>query len=159
MTDEMAVGAVSFLGVAAVGGALLSGFLVDRFWAPMIAFVLNITPAIGCLLLLPDTVAPWMLYASVLMIGLGQGAEIDIVAYMIARYFGLRSYATIYGLSVLAIALSVAVAASAIGQAYDLFGSYNIPLMCAAASFALAAVSYLLMGRYPRHDPDGPEAA
>ena len=159
MTDEMAVGAVSFLGVAAVGGALLSGFLVDRFWAPMIAFILNITPAIGCLLLLPDTVAPWMLNASVLMIGLGQGAEIDIVAYMIARYFGLRSYATIYGLSVLAIALSVAVAASAIGQAYDLFGSYNIPLMCAAASFALAAVSYLLMGRYPRHDPDGPEAA
>ena len=156
MTAELAVGAVSFLGIAAVGGALLSGLLVDRFWAPMIAFILNITPAIGCLLLLPDTVTPWMLYASVLMIGLGQGAEIDIVAYMIARYFGLRSYATIYGLSVLAIALSVAVAASAIGQAYDYFGSYNVPLICASVSFALAAFSYLLMGRYPEGDPDAP---
>jgi hypothetical protein len=31
--------------------------------------------------------------------------------------------------------------------------------MCAAASFTLAAVSYLMMGRYPRHNPDGPEAA
>jgi predicted MFS family arabinose efflux permease len=156
MTPELAVGAVSAIGIAAVAGALLSGLLVDRIWAPIVACVFNIVPAAGCLLLLPDNVAPWMLYASVLMIGLGQGAEIDIVAYMIARYFGLRSYATIYGLSVLAIALSVAVAASAIGQAYDLFGSYNIPLMCAAASFALAAVSYLLMGRYPRHHPDGP---
>lgn len=158
MTPELAVGAISALGLAAVAGALLSGVLVDRFWAPMIAFILNITPAMGCMLLLPDTVAPWMLYLSVLMIGLGQGAEIDIVAYMIARYFGLRSYATIYGLSVLAIALSVAVAASAIGQAYDRFGSYNIPLICASISFALAAVSYLMMGRYPRHDPDGPDA-
>lgn len=157
MTAELAVGAVSFLGIAAVGGALLSGLLVDRFWAPMIAFILNITPAIGCLLLLPDAVTPWMLYASVLMIGLGQGAEIDIVAYMIARYFGLRSYASIYGLSVLAIALSVAVAASAIGQAYDYFGSYNVPLICASISFTLAAISYLLMGRYPKGNPDAPE--
>lgn len=154
MTPEFAIGAVSTVGLAAVAGALLSGLLVDRFWAPMVAFILNIAPAIGCLLLLPATISPWLLYTALVMIGLGQGAEIDIVAYMIARYFGLRSYATIYGLSTLTIGLSVAVGASLIGAAYDRFGSYDIPLMIASASFALAAFCYLMMGRYPTTDPD-----
>lgn len=144
-----AVGAISVVGIAAFGGALLSGVLVDRFWAPMVAFTLNIGPALGCLLLLQGDVSPLLFYAAMLLLGLGQGAEIDIVAFMIARYFGLRSYASIYGLSVLAIAISVALGAAAIGKSYDLFGSYDAALMAASGSFLLAAICYLMMGRYP----------
>ena len=36
---------------------------------------------------------------------LGLGAEIDVVAFMVARYFGVPSFASIYGLAVFAIAL------------------------------------------------------
>lgn len=144
-----AVGAVSIMGVAAAAGALLSGVLVDRFWAPAIAFTLNVAPAIGCLVLLQSSVPPPLFYGAVLMIGLGQGAEIDIVAFMIARYFGLRSYATIYSLSTLGIALGVALGASMIGFAYDHFGNYDVALMTASGSFLLAALFYLAMGRYP----------
>ncbi|ATI80657.1 MFS transporter [Sphingobium yanoikuyae] len=150
-----AVGAVSIMGMAAAAGALLSGVLVDRLWAPAVAFFLNLAPAIGCLLLLQQDVPPALFYGAVLMIGLGQGAEIDIVAFMIARYFGLRSYATIYSLSTLGIALGVAVGASLIGRAYDHFGNYDISVMAASACFALAAIFYLAMGRYPQHDLDG----
>lgn len=144
-----AVGAVSMMSLAAAIGALISGVLVDRFWAPAVAFLLNAAPAVGCLFLLQDQVPPAVFYGAVLMIGLGQGAEIDIVAYMIARYFGMRSYATIYGITVLGISLGVALAASMIGRIYDKFGNYNIAIMAASASFALAAIFYLLMGRYP----------
>jgi predicted MFS family arabinose efflux permease len=150
----MAVGALSMLGFAAAVGALLSGLLVDRFWAPAVAFVLNAAPAVGCLFLLQDQVPPLLFYGAILLIGLGQGAEIDIVAFMIARYFGLRSYASIYGLSTLGIALGVAVGASLIGKAYDVFGNYDFALMAASASFALAACCYLAMGRYPTLQPD-----
>jgi predicted MFS family arabinose efflux permease len=150
---SLAVGAVSMMGLAAACGALLSGVLVDRYWAPAVAFVLNIGPAMGCLFLLQDQVSPLVFYGAVLLVGLGQGAEIDIVAFMIARYFGLRSYATIYGLTTLGIALGVALGASLIGKAYDRFGDYNIPLMAASASFALAACCYLAMGRYPKERP------
>ena len=148
-----AVGAVSVMGAAAAGGALLSGLLVDRFWAPAVAFVLNIAPAIGCLLLLQHDVPPALFYSAVLMIGLGQGAEIDIVAFMIARYFGLRSYATIYSLSTLGIALGVALGASLIGRAYDHFGNYDVALVAASGSFFVAALFYLAMGRYPAQAP------
>jgi predicted MFS family arabinose efflux permease len=152
LAPAQAVGAVSTIGLAAMAGALLSGLLVDRFWAPMIACVLNLAPAIGCALLLPAAVDPWLFYGCVVLIGLGQGAEIDIVAYMIARYFGLRSYATIYGLTVLGIGFSVAIGASAIGRIYDRFHSYDPALIAASISFALAACCYLLMGRYPRDE-------
>ena len=152
LTAAEGVAAVSSIGLAALGGALLSGFLVDRFWAPIIAAVLNLAPAIGCLFLLSGVVSPWLFYASVMLVGVGQGAEIDIVAYMAARYFGMRSYASIYGLSVLAIALAVAGAASTIGLLYDRFGNYNVALVAASVSFSLAAVCYLGMGRYPAAD-------
>lgn len=78
--------------------------------------MLNALPAVGCLFLLNDSVPAAVFYGAILLIGLGQGAEIDIVAFMIARYFGLRSYGTIYGLSTLGIALGVALGASAIGR-------------------------------------------
>lgn len=150
---SLAVGAISMMGLAAAAGALLSGILVDRFWAPAVAFVLNIAPAVGCLFLLQDQVSPLLFYGAVLLVGLGQGAEIDIVAYMITRYFGLRSYATIYGLTTLGIALGVAVGATLIGKAYDMFGNYDVALMTASASFGLAALFYLAMGRYPDEQP------
>jgi predicted MFS family arabinose efflux permease len=148
-----AVGAISVMSAAAALGALASGVLVDRFWAPAVAFVLNAAPAAGCLLLLQADLTPSVFYIAVAIVGLGQGAEIDIVAFMIARYFGLRSYSTIYSMSVLGIALGVAFGASLIGRAYDRFGNYDVALMVCAASFALAAIAYLGMGRYPEAQP------
>lgn len=83
------------------------------------------------------------------LLGLGQGAEIDVVAYMIARYFGLKAYASIYGLSVFVISLMVAVGGTLIGQSYDRFSHYNVALAVAAGCFVISALSYLGMGRYP----------
>ena len=154
LSPAAGVGAISVIGFAALAGALLSGVLVDRFWAPLIAFMINATSAVGCLFLLPDQVHPAIFYVAAVMIGLSQGAEIDIVAYMISRYFGLRSYATIYGLTVLTIGIAAALAGSAIGQLYDHFGNYNVALGICSASFAIAACCYLLMGRYPKVAPE-----
>lgn len=151
---SLAVGAISMMGIAAAAGALLSGILVDRFWAPAVAFVLNLAPAIGCLFLLQGEVSPVLFYGAILLVGLGQGAEIDIVAYMITRYFGLRSYATIYGLTTLGIALGVSIGATLIGKAYDMFGNYNAALIAASICFGMAALFYLAMGRYPEKQPD-----
>ena len=140
---------IGVVGVSALIGALLTGTLVDRIWAPLVACVFTMGPAIGCLLLLPESLEPWMAVIALVLLGLGQGAEIDVVAFMIARYFGMRSYASIYGISVFCIAVMVAVQGSLIGLSYDYFGNYNVALIVAAGCFVLAALSYLGMGRYP----------
>ena len=149
LTSEVAVAAVSAIGLAAFAGAFLSGLLIDRFWAPGVAFLLNMASAGGCLLLLFGGSSPSLFLIGVLLIGIGQGAEIDIVAFIIARWFGLRSYSTIYGFTALTIAMFIAVAAGSIGMVYDHFGSYDPAIVICAASFVAAALLYLAMGRPP----------
>lgn len=141
---------IGLVGVSALVGALLTGMLVDRIWAPMVACIFTLGPALGCLMLLPEDIDLWIAIVALILLGLGQGAEIDVVAFMIARYFGMRSYASIYGLSVFFIAVMVALGGSLIGLSYDYFGSYSIALLVAASSFVISAFSYLAMGRYPR---------
>jgi hypothetical protein len=86
-----------------------------------------------------------------LLIGFGLGAEIDVVAYMVARYFGIRSFSTIYGMAVFFIAFSGALGASMLGTSFDRHGNYDAALLVIAASFMAAGCVYLMMGRYPQH--------
>ncbi|MGP3791592.1 MFS transporter [Pseudomonas sp. B392_1p] len=141
---------IGLVGVSALVGALLTGMLVDRIWAPLVACIFTLGPALGCLMLLPESIELYVAIVALILLGLGQGAEIDVVAFMIARYFGMRSYASIYGLSVFFIAAMVALGGSLIGLAYDYFGDYDIALLVAASCFVISAFSYLAMGRYPR---------
>jgi hypothetical protein len=95
------------------------------------------------------------------LIGLAQGAEINIVAYMTARYFGMAAYAIIYGLCVAAIGISSALGGVLFGKAYDYFGGYHQALLVSAGFFLVSALSYLAMGRYPEQPglADGPRGS
>lgn len=150
-----AAGLVGMAGLASLCGALVTGSLVDRFWAPAIACAFAFGSAAGTMMLsLNPAMDGQAAVLAVLLIGLGLGAEIDVVAYMVARYFGLSSFSTIYGMTVFFIAVSGAIGASLLGFVYDRFGSYDGALMGIAASFCAAGCLYLLLGPYPI-DPAG----
>lgn len=143
---------VGMAGIASFIGAIITGSLVDRFWAPGIAFLFACGSAAGtCLLAWHGAVDGPMASLAILLIGFGLGAEIDVVAYMVARYFGIRSFSTIYGMTVFFIAFSSAVGASMLGVAFDRHGNYDAALLVIAASFMAAGCVYLMMGRYPKH--------
>ncbi|KEQ53197.1 MFS transporter [Sphingobium chlorophenolicum] len=149
---EAAAALVGMAGIASFVGALITGSLVDRFWAPGIAFLFACGSAAGtCLLVWQGALDGPMAGLAILLIGLGLGAEIDVVAYMVARYFGIRSFSTIYGMTVFFIAFASAVGASMLGVAFDRHGNYDAALLVIAASFMAAGCVYLMMGRYPRH--------
>ena len=142
---------VGMAGIASFAGAIITGSLVDRFWAPGIAFLFACGSAIGtCLLAWQGVIEGPMAGLAILLIGFGLGAEIDVVAYMVARYFGIRSFSTIYGMTVFFIAFSGAVGASMLGVAFDRHGNYDAALLVIAASFMAAGCVYLMMGRYPQ---------
>lgn len=152
LSSSQSVIVVSLIGISAGAGALISGYLVDRFWAPLVAFVLNLIPAVGCLLLLQDQLSPMMIYVLICFLGLGQGVEVDIVAFMISKYFRHQDYSTIYGLVVMVIAIGSAVGTALIGMTYDRTGSYNWAIVACAVSFLLSSLCYLAMGKYPARD-------
>ena len=100
-----AAAAQSAYGFAIIVARLVVGYLVDRFWAPGVAVVSLSLPAIGCLVLTgtPDFTG---VIAAILLIGFAAGAELDLMAYFAARYFGLAHYSKIYGIlyAILAVA-------------------------------------------------------
>src|SRR5207302_1973630 len=95
--------------IAMIPGRICVGLLMDRFWAPAVACVVLLLPAAGCLILSHSSSIPLLVLACALL-GLAAGAELDVLAFLTARYFGLRHYAKIYALSYVALATGSATA-------------------------------------------------
>lgn len=151
LTPAAAAGAVSVIAGTSVVGAVVSGVLVDRIWAPAVAVAMCMLPMAGCLMfiLMSNGVPVSLFYLSAILIGFGMGGESDVLGYIVARYFGVHDFSTIAGVAALCVTLGIAAAASLIGYAYDVFGSYRIALLAASASLVFAGIAFLAMGRYP----------
>lgn len=136
----------SILGAMVILGRLASGYLLDRFWAPAIAVAFLSIPALACVLLAKG-IAPAMASA---FIGLAGGAEFDLVAYLCATYFGMRSFGRVYAWQWAGFALAAGAGALCMALARDSTGSYAFPLYLAASLMAGGGASLLTLGRYPR---------
>jgi MFS family permease len=145
---------IGLTAVSSLTGMLICGWLVDRIWAPLVACAFTLGPVVGCLLLAGGSVSLPVACAAVILIGLAQGAEIQLIAFLIGRYFGVRNYAAIFGISVFTTTALCTVANVGFGFAHDLYGNYRIALLSAAAAFFVAACLYLLLGRYPDAEPE-----
>jgi MFS family permease len=144
-----AAGYASIIGVSVILGRLGAGVLVDLLWAPAVAAVLLACPAIAALALDLAPVTPMIAMVCAVLIGLGAGAEVDLLAFLTSRYFGLRRYGSIYAVTFVFFSVSAGLAPAAFGLSYDWFDSYSLALRCTAAGCALGALAMLTLGAYP----------
>ena len=72
--------------------------------------------------------------------------------YLISRYFGVRSFATLYGFTWTAYAIAGAVGPILMGRAFDATQSYASLLMILGVFTIIAAGLMLLMPSYRRVD-------
>jgi MFS family permease len=138
------------------GGALLAragtGYLLDRFFVAQVAAPFLCGSALGILLLWSGVVGGWAFVAAVL-VGLGQGAEFDILPYAISRYFGLRAFGEIYGYIFAAVTLGATVGPLVMGVSYDATGSYSLALISFAIASFTAAGLMIGLGPYRVWEP------
>jgi cyanate permease len=80
------------------------------------------------------------------MIGLGFGAESDIMPYLTGRYFGLKSFGEIYGWIFGAFAFGAVLGPFLMGWAFDTTGSYQMALLIFIPATALGAGLMLPLG-------------
>jgi predicted MFS family arabinose efflux permease len=149
ISPSTAAMAVSVLGAATLLGRVITGWLLDRFFAPRVAFCLIASAAMGTFLLSGARSATVGLLAAGL-IGIGLGGEADVTPYLLSKYFGLRSFATLYGLSWTAYAIAGAIGPVIMGKAFDATGSYQVLLSGLAVLTLIAASLMLLLPRYKR---------
>jgi MFS family permease len=144
---------VSALGGASLAGRLLTGWLLDRFAALRVSFVMLAIAAMGTLLLaVAESFGAGVLAAA--LIGFGTGGEFDVVPYLLSRYFGLRSLSTLYGLNWTAWGLAGAAGPILMGRAFDTTGSYEAVLVgFAAGTLGVATLVLAMPAPTPRADP------
>jgi hypothetical protein len=102
------------------------------------------------LLSMPNSMAAAV--AAVLILGVSMGAELDAVAYLTTRHFGLRSFGvlfgTIGGLQAMATSLGPMIA----NHIYDVTAKYVLAIWLFIPTCLLGAGLFLSLGRYPQFD-------
>jgi MFS family permease len=145
--------AMSAMGGASLVGRLVTGWLVDRFFAARVSFVLLVLAALGTFVLAGSRSFAMGILAAAL-IGFGMGGESDGTPYLLSRYFGLRSLSTLYGFTWVATGFAGAIGPILIGRAFDATGSYEVLLVRLAIVTLAVAALMLAMPRYaPAHAP------
>jgi nitrate/nitrite transporter NarK len=120
--------------------------LLDQLFAPLLAAACFATAAVGIGLLWLGSTP--LAFTGAFFIGLGLGAEVDLIPYLTARYFGLRAFGKIYSLVFAAFALAGALGPLILGAAFDKTGSYNAILIAFFAATLAAAVLIARLGPY-----------
>lgn len=150
--------ALSAMGAASLLGRLATGWLLDRFFAPRVAFCLLSIAALGTYVLAGAQSLMLGVIAAAL-IGFGMGAEADVTPYILSRYLGLRSFATLYGFTWTAYAIAGAVGPILMGRAFDATGSYTTLLtQLAIGTFLIASLMLLLPGYQRAFTRQSPES-
>ena len=154
MTDdgfsrEQAATIQSVFGISIIVGRVVVGYLCDRYWAPGIACVCLLMPTVGTLIFYGDQSFVMAAIAS-FTIGFAAGAELDLMAFLAAKYFGLKHYAKIYSVLYATLAVCSGTAPMAFASVYDITGSYDTGFVAATILFLVASAMVLALGRYPK---------
>jgi predicted MFS family arabinose efflux permease len=81
------------------------------------------------------------------LLGLTVGGEIDVIAYLTTRQFGLRSYGTIFGAMTSAMNIGTATGALLAGAIYDAQGSYDMFLYFTILAMLSSSLALGTIGR------------
>jgi MFS family permease len=147
ITAQNAALCASILGGSSLIGRVVAGRFLDRFFGAHVAFAINLITALGIFLLARAGSFPTGCLAAAL-IGIGAGGEAAITLYLLTRYFGLRAFSTLYGLTWTFYAAAGAIGPVILGRAFDATGSYASLLTILAAALGLAAAMNLLLPSY-----------
>lgn len=147
ISAETAALASSAFGIALLLGRVGSGYILDRIFAPYVAMFV-FTGVTGGLFLLWSGAGGAAAFLGAFLVGLGMGAEGDLIAYCSSRYFGLRSFGEIYGYLFAAFTLSGAIGPLLMAAGFDRTGSYRLPILLFVALTITATVLMSRLGPY-----------
>jgi MFS family permease len=154
ISPKTAALSASVLGGATLLGRLGTGFLLDRFFAGNVAIVFFSLGALGVLMLWTGA-GGWLSFLVAILLGLGIGAEGDIMPYLVSRYFGLRAFGEIYAYVLAIYTLGAVVGPILMGFAFDATGSYDLVLIPFLVVTLAGALLLTRLGPYKSWKPLG----
>jgi len=145
---QSATSVLAASGIAAIVGRIVSGWLVDRIFAPFVGVGFFVLAMIGIALVGTGEGGMVPLVGTVLC-GLTLGAEIDLMAFLVTRYFGLKAYGKIFGIMFGFFAGATGLGPVISGLSFDLYHSY-VPAFVLYEIMLVGTCAVLLrLGPYP----------
>jgi MFS family permease len=136
----IATAALSASGLALILGRIASGYCLDRLFAPFVSAAFFLVPLCGMILLGAGADTALAVFAAILL-GVGIGAEVDIMAFLAGRYFGLAHYGAIYGTLLALFTFGSGLGPWLIALSFDHAHNYTAALAgCGAALLAASAL-------------------
>jgi MFS family permease len=148
LAPQYAALGVTCMFIVSTAMRLVSGYLFDRVFAAWVGAACFFTSAIGTMLLVLSQSSTIGMVA-VGLLGVGAGAESDLMAMLVSRYFGLRSFGTIYGATCSAFMIGSALGPLFLGLGFDASGSYASSLVWCTGGMLLTTILLLSLPRFP----------
>ncbi len=147
VSNKFATLALTTSSLALIAGRIFSGYLLDWFFAPYVAACFFLLPLFGIALLGAGAGGPVSLFAAVCL-GLGLGSEINVTAFLVGRYFGLRTFGEIYGYLTAIFLFASGLGSWMMGVCFDLARSYNPALAGFGVALVVASFFISRLGPY-----------
>jgi MFS family permease len=142
----------ALIGLFSIVGRLGTGLLLDKFPGHKVGAVAFLIPIAACILLLFFGANPFSHAAAAAIFGLTVGSEVDVIAYLAAKHFGLKSFGALYGVLQMALAAGTAFGPLAAGAVFDHYGSYRLFLMLTIILMAASAIAIFSLRTESHHD-------
>ncbi len=154
---QLAARTLSGAGIAIILGRILAGWCLDRIWGPYVAMCFFAIPMVG-IALLGSGAGGLVPLAGAVLCGMGIGAEIDLMAFFLSRYFGLKAYGKIYGVMFAIFNIGTGVGPWLSGQSFDMFHSYGPIFIVYEVALAITVLLFVRLGPYPYPAPKREDA-
>jgi MFS family permease len=136
------------VGVSSIFARVCVGLLIDRIFAPPILAAAMGLLGLGFMGLAYGGTT--FALPTAILIGIAIGAEVDIIAYLVSRYFGLGAYTQTYGCAYGVFVAAAALSPLLVGVQYSISGNYHTALICGVGLLFLSAFLLMRLPPYPR---------
>jgi predicted MFS family arabinose efflux permease len=145
---QQIISLASLMGLSMIVGRFGSSYLVDRVWAPLVGLTMVAASTGGMLVLSWSQPSVASTAISLILMGAATGMELDLAAFLVARYFGSRHYAGIYGAVYAVFSLFTGSGAVLFAVAHDHLGGYRHVLPIGAVMLLCSGLLLPLLGKY-----------
>ena len=149
LDKSTAAAAAGFIGLGSIAGRLAGGLLLDRISGAVVGAVAFSLPIPVCLALFHFEGHTGAAFAITFLLGLSLGGEVDVLAYLTSRYFGLRNFGTLFAIIVALQTLALGIGPLIAGYVFDLYGTYQPLLLGLIPVFVVAVGAVATLGPYP----------
>ncbi|MCK1277443.1 MULTISPECIES: MFS transporter [unclassified Bradyrhizobium] len=134
----------ALMGFAVIAGRLITGFLLDRIEANLLAATIFALSAGGIMLLATGNIAA--ILPGILVVGFSIGSEIDLAFFIIGRRFPSIHFSTFFGGILFAVSIGGSLGPTVAGILYDAAGNY-LPWFVIATTSMVGSSILCLVGR------------